>query len=291
MRRPRPALACIAPPLVALAAVLAGGCGAAPAPSPTPVVVVVTATPAVAPTAPVATPTAGATATPAPAAGESSKPTAGTGESSKPAGGAGESLKPGGQASPTAALPPAPAATPAPARDDRLKPVEPTTAPAARTTAAAPPKSRFLVEALAKLQPTPTPVPTRKGVANPNVNPQQYATGVITDLVAMAESLERIQTLMAGIEQGSAAEADIVAGVQAETDILNGVYQRQVARDFPPALKRIDDLFAESTRYASFMMNSFTALLRTGDEKYVAEVESHAAKFATFFSQLMTELS
>lgn len=156
---------------------------------------------------------------------------------------------------------------------------------------AAPPKSRFLVEALARLQPTPVLAPSRKGVANPTVDPEQYATEVITDLVAMAEAMARIQKLMADLDKGEAAEADIVARVQAETGVLNGVYQRQVVRDFPPALKHIDDLFAESVRYASFMMNSFTALLQTGDEKYVAEIESHAATFETFFNQLMTELS
>lgn len=184
---------------------------------------------------------------------------------------------------------------------ESLKPkVAPTTAPAAQATAAGgakpasggptPPKSRYLVEALSKVEPTPVPAPTRKGKADPSVPVDVYATELVTDLVALGESMGRIEEIIKAVEADTLSDAEIVARVQKEASILNGVYTRQVARDYPPALKSIDDLFAESTRYASRMMDSFVLLLKTGDEKYLTEVEQHAGKFEFFFNELMVKL-
>lgn len=194
----------------------------------------------------------------------------------------------------------APTANTSTSTGESLKPkVAPTTAPAAQATAggAKPasggptrPKSRYLVEALSKVEPTPVPAPTRKGKADPSVPVDAYATELVTDLVALGESMGRVQEIIEAVEADALPEAEIVTRVQKEADVLNGVYTRQVARDYPPALQSIDDLFAESTRYASRMMDSFVLLLKTGDEKHLTEVEQHAGKFEFFFNELMVKL-
>lgn len=180
---------------------------------------------------------------------------------------------------------------------ESLKPkVAPTTAPAAAggvkpaSGGPTPPRSRYLVEALSRVEPTPVPAPTRKGKADPSVSVDAYAAELVTDLVALGESMGRVEEIIKAVEADTLPEAEIVKRVQKEAGVLNGVYTRQVARDYPPALQSIDDLFAESTRYASRMMDSFVLLLKTGDEKHLAEVEQHAGKFEYFFNELMAKL-
>jgi hypothetical protein len=271
-----------------LSVLLAQGCGGSPAATPIVVVATTAPTSAAATSAPAATstttpPATTAAATQAPAAAATATPAAAA---------SGEGLRSSTPAPAATATAAPPTATPAPVAsggNEGLKPAAPSSGKPAATQAAQH-KNRYLIEALSKVEPTPTPAPTRKGVADPNVDSDQYATEVATDLVAMAESLGRIQTMLEGIEQETISDEEVVRGVEQEAKILNDIYARQIARDYPPELKPIDDLFAESTRYASRMMNSFVELLRTGDEQHLTEVEQHAEKFLFFFNELMAKL-
>ena len=259
-------------------------CGGAASATSTPVGVVVTSAPGASPTA-------------ASAAAQPTATTAATAASPTVAVAASPTSAP----QPTTA--PAAVSTPSTASGGSggLKPVEPTrpasAVPAAATTPApgAPaPKqgsvgrSRFLIPSLAQAAPpTPTPVPARKGVANANVDPEQYANEVVADLMLMADAVGQLGELFEQVDAGEIEEQEVVTILQEQSNVLGAVYQRQVARDYPPALKQIDDYYAETTRYASFTADSLLNLFKTGDEKYVAEVEQNIQKFEFFLGELV----
>ncbi len=239
---------------------IAGCAGSAPAVAPTPIIVVATTVPEASPTpsptkiAPTVAPTITA---PSPAA-ELPRPTAAV-----------------------------------PSTSDRLKPVTtPTTAPIASTNApTSGKKSKFLIPSAAKIVPAPLPTAVRKGVASPNVNPEQYAKEILADLQIMSDSLSNIGKVIDSIENaGELSEADqakVLAAFQKEADAIRAAYNREVARDYPPQLKEIDDYYVESIRYASRTVDTVLKLLQTGDESLLSELETNLNKFQFFVNELL----
>ena len=283
------------------ASVALAGCGGGTPAAPTSAPAATSAiTPAAAaasnPTAAPATPTAAATtgeslkstvatATPASTAGDSLKPATAT------PGGSADTLKPAATA--TVASRPA-VDTPVPVRDS-LKPIE-TPRPIQPTPTPAPTKAPSnntndgKIKPVTKLQIPPTPVPARKGVANPDVDPMRYAEEMITDLQQLAGAVMLLGELATAYEAGELSEDDLVVGFTEQSAIVRAVYQREVQRDFPPQLKEIDDYYVESLRSASKMTDSLVLALQTGDMKHMAEAEHHAQQFEFFFNELARRL-
>lgn len=257
------------------------------------------ATPTTAPaTAPTMAPTVAAptnTAAPAPVAASP------TGETLRPAGapttaaatatpaGSNTTTNPGGFGSlkPSSGTTPQPTAVQKPASTPAAK-----VTPAAKTT---PPPAQTATtggqrKPVTGLTVAPTPTVTRKGVANSNVNPEKYVTEMVTDLLDLAAAMEEVSALGDAYDSGMIDEADLVEGFQQQAAIVRDLYVREVQRDYPPALKEIDDYYVESLRAATKMMDAMTLFLQTGDTKYYDEVTKQMTQFEFFANELTRRL-
>jgi len=301
--------------LVLLVAPLACGSPAAPTPAPTAppaaqptntAAPAPTTPPTAVPTPPPATPTVEAKPTAVPAAAAPSPTSASSGF---------DSLKP---ATPTAAgqgqagLPPV---------VDRLKPIEaltPTVPPAGGTPTAAAksgtpspapkagtptpaakgatqtpvpkPDTTGQPKPITKLQVQPTPTVSRKGVANPKVDPQQYLMEMAGDLQKLADAVSEAGETVNAYEEGDASEDEVVANFTKAQTTVRDLYVREVQRDYPPQLKEIDDYYVESMRSATGLMDALVMALQTGDMKYLDEASQHADKFQYFLNELVKRL-
>ena len=285
---------------LALSAALAAAsvaCGAMPQATPAPVVVVVTATAApVSPTVPAsapASPTNPPLATSAPTQASAS-PTAGatisTSEGLRSAPTAAPSV-PASSSSTSEGLKPRPTATPAAAPTQKPQPASPTEKPQPTTSDGKP----SLAAEAAKLRAQPTPVPARKGQPNPNVSPEAYVTEIANDANTMSQSLTKLSQLFDAVEQTDSLSdeeaSQVVAVFQKEANAVREVYAREVARDYPPELKEIDDYYVETVRYASRFVDLFLQLMQSGDESLAPQLVESQGKFEFFGNELVARLN
>jgi hypothetical protein len=240
---------------------LGGGiaaCASAPAatPTPQPIVAAVTATPlpTAAPLAVSPTATSTRLVDPTPAPTSTATPTATPAATSTPA--------PTATAIPTLTVPPAPP-TSAPATFDQL---------------------------IAQLARLATPTATRKGVANPKVDETEYLRGVANDLIQLSAAIDKLSTTLAAYDQGKASESEVVVAFEETSSTVSTLYQREVARDFPPRLEPIDDAYVEALRAADKMFTAFLNALKTGDKKYLNEVSTQYTRFQYFVGEFQKQV-
>jgi hypothetical protein len=140
------------------------------------------------------------------------------------------------------------------------------------------------VKPITKLQVSPTPVVTRKGQPNANVDPQKYVNDLLVDLQALAGAMDDLNTTMDAWQSGDATEEEVVSGVQSAAQTMNQIYVREVQRDYPPQLKEIDDYYVETLRAGDRMFQLIVKMMQTGDTSLTPQIQKAAQDFQ-FYGQ------